>query len=441
MDRGYLKTKISIKMKRTGFLFLFIFITASLCAQITITGAIINSLTNTPVADANIIVKGTLQGTSSDNLGNFELRVRALPVMIIISEIRHHTTEFIVTNQISQIRLAPKIQMLKEVNIQENRIQNIHPDPRLHAYDFEFYEDFILVLAFEKTRKKSELLILEDNGDLILTHELSIIPEGFYKDFMGNVHLLTADSAYQIYYDYQKIQLLYSLSKWDFMATMHQCRAEFNDRILTNNMRYRGLESLYFAISENENKLFYSIADSAKRSYLEREFDLKYFLQLRKQGVEEFMVSVKTLRENLDIYRQTIGMDWMDSQILSPVFAPLYKISDTVFIFDYTNSEVIKFDKDLKVVQKIPINFHNGKKWTKQIIVDDTWQDVYTCYTRDGITHVTQLNKATFKPEKVSEVNGLIYIDKIKIRNDHAYFLHKDQFRNYHRMIYKMTLY
>jgi hypothetical protein len=257
---------------------------------------------------------------------------------------------------------------------------------------------------------------------------------------MGNVHLLTADSAYQIYYDYQKIQLLYSLSKWDFMATMHQCRAEFNNQILINKMQYRGLESLYFAVGENENRLFYSIADSAKRSYLEREYDLKYFLQLRNQGIEEFMVSVKTLRENLDLYRQTIGVDWMDRQILAPVFAPLYKISDTIYIFDYTNSEVVKFDDDLNVTEKIPISFHNGKKWTKQIIVDDTWQDVYTCYVRDGITHLTQLNKNKFKPEKVSEVNGLIYIDKIKIRDGHAYFLHKDQFRSYKRMIYKMVL-
>jgi len=427
-------------MKNLGCLFFFVIINLTLPAQITITGTIIDSLSHNPVIDANIIVKGTLQGTSSDNKGKFELRVKSLPVMIIISEIRHHTTEFIVTSPTSQIRLAPKVQMLKEVNIQENRIQNIHPDPRLHAWDFEFYEDFILLLAFEKTRKKSELILLEDNGDLILTQKLSIIPEGFYRDFMGNVHLLTADSTYQIYYDYQKIQLLYSLSKWDFMATMHQCRADFNDHILINKMQYRGLESLYFAVGENENRLFYSIADSAKRSYLEREYDLKYFLQLRNQGIEEFMVSVKTLRENLDLYRQTIGVDWMDRQILAPVFAPLYKISDTIYIFDYTNSEVIKFDKDLAVAQKIPINFHNDKKWTKQIIVDDTWQDVYTCYIRDGITHITQLNNNIFKPEKVSEVNGLIYIDKIKIRNGHAYFLHKDQFRSYNRMIYKMVL-
>lgn len=427
-------------MKHAGILIFSFLISLGSVAQITISGIITDSLSGKPIADANVVVKGTLQGTASDENGKFELRVRSLPVKIIISEIRHHTTEFIVTSAASYIRLAPKVQMLKEVSIHENRIQNIHPEPVLHAFDFEFYEDYILILAFKKSKKMSELLLIDENGKLILKKKLSVIPEGFYRDFMGNVHLLTADSAYQIYYDFQKIHLLYSLSKWDFMATMQQCKAEYNDLILINKMQFRGLESLYFAISETENKMFFSISDSAKRSYLERTFDIRYFINLRNQGVEEFMVSVKTLRRNLDLYRQMVGYDWLDSQILSPVNAPLYRVADTIYIFDYSHSEILQFDSTLALSRKIPIDFHKHPRWLKHILIDDTWNDIYTGYLKDGITHITKLNVKSFTPLESTEINGMIYIDKLRIRDGKAYFLYKNQFRNYNRMIYKMVL-
>ena len=408
--------------------------------QIQITGIVADSLSGKPIGDVNILVKGTLIGSATDSTGAFSLKVSSLPVQLIVSEIRHHTSEFQVTEKDIVLRLAPKVQMLEAVSIQEERIQNIHPDKKLYAYDFEFYEDFILVLAFEKTKKKSQLLVLEDDGKVILSTKLSVSPEGLFRDFLGNVHLLTVDSAFQIYYDYENIHLLYSMQKWEFMSTMHQCKAEYNNCILVNRGQYRGLETLYFAIGEGKRRLFYSVADSTKQSYLEREYDIKYFIDLRNLGVEEYMVSVKTLRENLDYYRQFVGTDWMDSKILAPVYAPLYKIDDTVHIFDFTHSEVIRFDQQLNVKQKIPINFHLDRRWTKQLVIDETWQDIYTCYNRGGITQITKLDKSDFKPIKVSEVSGLIYIDKLKIRNGHAYFLHKDNFRNYNRMIYRMVL-
>jgi hypothetical protein len=257
---------------------------------------------------------------------------------------------------------------------------------------------------------------------------------------MGNLHLLTADSAFQVYYDYEKVHLLYSLSKWEFLATMHQCRAKHKGGIIISQSGYRGLELAYTLVDEDERRTFYEIADSAKRSYLEREYDLKYFLDLRNRGAEQYLVSVKTLRENLDFYRQTVATDWMDSKILEPVFAPLYKIDDTVHIFDYTHNEVVKFDHDLNIFNTAQIDFHQDKRWAKQIIIDETWQDLYTTMVIDGITHIHKLDKQTFIPLETFIVEGHIHIGKIRIRNGHAYFLHKNHFRNTHRMIYRMRL-
>lgn len=439
---GYISVRIlnSDQMARIFTTILLLIMAATATAQTTIRGKVVDEDSGIPIENANIVVKGTIFGAASDVNGNFTLRVQQLPVVLVVSEIRYQTKTFYVTNTDFQIRLESKVQMLEAVTIQKERIQNIHPARKYYAYDFEFYEDFIFVLAFTKSRKHSTLFILEDDGNIVKEEKLKIVPELFYPDFMGNLHLLTADSAFQVYYDYEKIHLLYSLSKWEFLSTMHQCRAEHNDGIIISQSGFRGLEQAYTLVDETGRKTFYEIADSAKRSYLEREYDLKYFLNLRNRGVEQYLVSVKTLRENLDFYRQTVATDWIDSRILAPVFAPLYKIDDTVHIFDYTHNEVIKFDDDLDIFSKTPIDFHQDKHWTKQFIIDETWQDLYTITVKDGITHIHKLDKQTFTPLETIKVDGHIHIGKIRIRNGHAYFLHKNHFRNTHRMIYRMGL-
>jgi len=429
-------------MKKVRWILIFVglVVWVSVEGQVKIFGIVTDSLSGKPVPDVNIVVKGTTEGTSTDRDGQFSLTVRKLPVTLVATEIRHHTIEFFVERPQANIRLSPKIQMLGEVTIQGEKIQCIHPDEGVYAYDFEFYDEYILVLTFKKTKKESILYLLDDAGNTVKKEFLKHEPEGFYRDQLGFVHLLTADSAYQIYYDYNEIHLLYPTKKLSFLAMMYPIKARFHDKLILNIPSYRGLNSHFFTIGDKKKVQFYVISDSTKKSYLSREYDLEYFLQLRKMEVEGFQVSVKTLKENLDFYRQYVGVDWLDSKILEPVYAALYKIRDTLLIFDFIHSEAITFDDSLEVANKTLFSFHKERKWEKGLIVDETWQDIYTCYLKEGITQIARLDRKTFKPANTTEVDGMIFIDKLKIRNGHAYFLYKDYCRNTKRMIYKMVL-
>jgi len=409
-------------------------------AQITITGIVTDSISNKPIPDVNLMIKGSTIGTTTNQDGKFSLTVKTFPVTIVVSEIRHHSAELLVKKQSVTIRLSPKIQSLRPVTVQAKRIKSIHPDQGVYAYDFEFYDDYILVLAFRKSKKESQLFVLGDDGEVILSKHLSVTPEGFYRDRLGYVYLITADSAYQLFYDCKEMSLLYPTARNSFLSMMYPIKARYHGNLIMNTSSYRGLNSNYFVIGQNSRRQFYSISDSTKQSYLTREYDLRYFLKLRKAEVEEFQVSVKTLRENLDFYRQYIPLDWMDRQILAPVDAPLFKINDTIYIFDFTHSEVVRFDDQLNTAAKIPISFHKEKKWQKELIIDETWQDVYTCYLKDGITQITRLDPSTFKPKDSFRIDDMIFINKLKIRNGFAYFLYKDYCRDTKRMIYKMML-
>lgn len=409
-------------------------------SQTRITGTVTDRFTGKPISDVNLVLKGTVEGASSDAEGKFSLTVSRLPATLVASEIRYYTEEFTIDRPQFNIRLAPKIQTLAEVTIQAERIQCIHPDEGIYAYDFEFYDDLILILTFKKTKKESVLYLCDDAGNTIARKPLQKFPESLYRDRLGYVHLLTVDSAYQIYYDYQSLHLLYPTEKVTFLAMIYPVMARYRDQLILNTPGYRGLISQYYAVGNKMNREFYRISDSTKLSYLRVKYDLGYFVRMRNLGGDGPLVSLQTIRENLDFFRQSVGLDWLDGKILAPVFAPIHKIHDTLVLFDFTHSEVVLFNERLEVDHKTPITFHQMKKWKKELIIDETWEDIYTCYQQDGITRISRLDRNTFKPVSSTEVEDMIFIDKLKIRNGHAYFLFKDYCSNSKRMIYKMML-
>ena len=84
-------------MKQVYFLRLLVFAIAflplSVFAQGTVSGTITEASTNNPLPGANIVIKGTSTGTTSDFDGNFSLNVDSFPVVLVISSVGYETQE------------------------------------------------------------------------------------------------------------------------------------------------------------------------------------------------------------------------------------------------------------------------------------------------------------------------------------------------------------
>ena len=109
-------------MKNTiKFLFFAVTImfSASLLAQSTVTGTVLDPETNTPLPGVNIIEKGTSNGASTDFDGNFSLNTNTSEAVIAISYVGYLTQEFTITKDtnLGEIVLAPSEFGLEEVTI------------------------------------------------------------------------------------------------------------------------------------------------------------------------------------------------------------------------------------------------------------------------------------------------------------------------------------
>jgi iron complex outermembrane receptor protein len=102
-------------------LLILIFIPSVIIAQGTISGTVTEAETNQPLPGANVIIKGTSTGTTSDFDGNYQLDVDDFPVTIVISSVGFTTQEIEVSGpQTINIALEEGM-LLDEIVIVGNR--------------------------------------------------------------------------------------------------------------------------------------------------------------------------------------------------------------------------------------------------------------------------------------------------------------------------------
>jgi hypothetical protein len=123
-------------MRSLFFSILFFFVSSSLWAQYTIRGKVADAETGDPIAFANVILKGTTTGITTDFEGNYEISTRALSDSLVVSYLGYIAQSKALSDQLEQI-----------INFQ------LRPsDFELEAFVFEAGEN----PAFEIIRRASE---------------------------------------------------------------------------------------------------------------------------------------------------------------------------------------------------------------------------------------------------------------------------------------------
>lgn len=91
----------------------------------TLKGSVKNATTNETVSSVSVIIKGTEEGTYSDDKGNFSLTTRRkLPLTLILSSIGYESVEVEVSNavQVLQVSLKPTSSLGQEVVVSATRM-------------------------------------------------------------------------------------------------------------------------------------------------------------------------------------------------------------------------------------------------------------------------------------------------------------------------------
>ncbi len=421
--------------KLYSIIFLFIFFISNIYSQsgsIRVYGKITDSNTDSIIKNVNIRIKGTNIGSVSLKNGHYSINVSEVPATIIFSHVAYEKYYLKINSKISQkqnIQLKPLIVELDEFLVSGEIVKNILKTKPLHISDYEFYENNILLLAY-KDRKlsKAKILLVDNFGDTI-AGLLVRKPEKFFKDCFDNIHLICKDTVWQIYFDSEKLQLLYPVNPKKFDLTMKNCVEESGDNVYFMDYAYHNqiLKYYYYNRKTEEAKTLRVIGDEKAIAMVD-DFD-GYIQSLINSGVNNIGARIR----------------FDEMCMIDPIFVPLRKIGDTICIFNYVNSIMEFYYQDDELVNETPVDFHNNKHWVEDIFIDEVSNKVYTLFKRNGISYLHEINLKDGSLGKAIKIPDFPFVSKIQINNGNIYFLYTEKSNIYqkyngYRKIYKMQI-
>ncbi|MFA6127260.1 MAG: carboxypeptidase-like regulatory domain-containing protein [Bacteroidales bacterium] len=399
-----------------------------------IKGKVYDSKTKAPVANANVYVNESFSGTSTNSHGQYQLKVPSTPAIIVFSCVgytRRYVT--LMTPQTSDldISLDPSRNEIPEVVITAKRTPvSISDEQDLYVTDYDFYDNHILLLGHPGKRSVETLLVLMDRmGKRILKKEITK-GKNLYRDPFNNLHLLTADTAYQIYYDGKDIKLLYPNDKETFMSAFPEFLELYRNKIILRQYDFDDQALMYY---------FYNVGDSTIQRFW-------------AEATPEVFRKVDALRSSIRITPDGKGSSSFDlfnsderfikMAFYSPVFCPLEVIRDTIYIFNFTTGLIETFGpRGFHIDSPTSMTFHQADGWQRRLYKDRVTGKIYTEYMQHGISELREINiKTGHLTPQVIKIPQFAFISKLMVHDGFLYFLYEEKlFPNFMRL-YRMAL-
>lgn len=374
-------------------------------------GTVVDQVTGRPVSGANIIIRNSTEGTTTDNKGEFSIYIDTIPVYMVISHLGYYTRTVLLDGGYFKMMLYldPSVTELEEVEIKATQNEPFFKDNTYAVKDYEIDSGMVYMIIFRINLSKFELICKRTDGDTVArSRQFHFTPTGLFRDCLGFIHVLSADSAYQVFREGDLLHLVFPDKKKKFDEVMLNCRASTDDLLFYRNVTNKGLSAEYFAVNKK----------NFQRTALTKVSDEKKLKMLRKNPDD-----ARNLNSGIpDDWEQFKEWNFAQKILYKPVKTELYKIGKFICIFDIPESQIEFFDTAGNFSYKLQMKAEKSGegRWTGEIIIDESDSTVYTTWIRNGTCSLfrVDLNSGDLKkqialiypfPEKVRVYNRFVY--------------------------------
>ena len=403
--------------------------------NLVIHGEIRNQVTGIPIEGVNIRLQNTLTGTSTNAEGSFELITNRLPAILVITHIAYFGEQIIVTQFKADsllIMLNPKTVTLDEAEITASNYQ-VFNEINQEIIDYDFLDTNLIILTYNFNKNQYELILSDENFDTISITDVSYLkkPQQLFKDCMGNCHLLTNDSAYQLYSSNQSIYLTYPVHLKKFMELLGDCLFETDTHLAFEGNTDKAPKLEYAAINVN---------DLPTRRSKNEQWKHLFYLVNKKTHEKVLLDQVDEWEKNRDAFEQAIfrfdpnnphamffGEILRSEEMMfyKPSFQTVKLLNDTIYYFNHLKSQIDIYSLDLLLLKSVRVEYHNKENWIPIILTDNLKNKVYTILTTGAMYSLDEINLLDGSVEEVSIIKKL-FPQKIKVNNGRLYFLYND---------------
>jgi hypothetical protein len=394
-------------------------------------GKIIESQTQRGIPGANITFERSTKGTVSGKDGEFSFYMDTLPQMMIISHIGFETKRVLLdkTSWSLTIYLQPHTELLPEVTVTaKTQYEPFFKEPFYNVLDYETDTSLLYLLITDLRNSRTTILCRDLNSETIARSGELAHAKRLFRDCLGNIHLFTADSAYQLYLDGDEIKLLYPVELKKFREVMMNCVLSTDEALFIKTPGENNQTVSYTRVNRKgkQRVTLSTIEDSLKTRMLRRNPRDNSLLGQSVQpiGREDF-----------------VDWSYVHKILYRPVSTALYKFGDFICIFNTTDATIEYYDKEGAYAYKLKLMVKNVSDgtWTKEIYNDPSTSKVYTTFNADGYIHLYRIDMNTGELRNVFTLEHL-FPEKIKFLKGYLLYLYHPAGSGKNRDLYRQRL-
>ena len=401
----------------------------------TITGHVIDSLSQKPISNINIVSIEDNIGVVTNNNGFFEMVVSSSPITLEFSFVGYYNKQTFILNVSDTnflVRLSPKTYTLNEVTIlSDNNTYNSQIN-NFTLLDYDFIGDSILIL--QKRRSLGgipSLILLDKNYDTLLFNK--DIPRGsnkIFKDCLNSYHLITKDSAYQIVINHDNI-LFYEPHDIDwFYETLENCLFKKGENIFFEFSIYQGYGHEIIFVDETNKKKYLFLKYVDEKSLYSLRDDISTI------SSTYFLHSVVNASTNDSLTVSHINNYNRDSRFINDIADQAIEnticlFNDTIFYFNYYESKIQSFSNVHIPPNEVKIDCKNTFGWGPNLQVDQIEGKIYSIIKSKLFYKVYLVNTKLGKLDYITKVS-IFRCENLKINNGFIYYLSSPNSSKYH---------
>jgi len=424
-------------MNARNFISIFLLLSTIVCfsqkESVFINGKVFDRETKQALKNISVRINNSTLATETDNKGIFEFFIpKVKHISLIFSSVgyKKEIRELDIESDDDTIKLSVSLKkeeyLLKEFSISAKpKPDTVFGSQRFSILDFDFYEDKYFLLTEDKKTNVHSIKLADETQTVL--HSLTIPEDAgkvkeLYRDFMGYTNIMAEKKIYRLLVRNDKL-VLASLPVEDYNALVKPVIDTINSQLLFSNFSkdYPLFNYFSYNYSDSTKKEIHTIEDEElMHAYRFEYYSLKPKDKLLARNVaQEYGVDKHIAAAMISGFTQ--------SMYYTPLFAPLYIVSDTICVFDHYKNSLFHYDKNGNKLDSVNITYHhpkNWKEWKNKMVKDLTEDKIYAVYDNSGHRYLKNINSKTGKDEgKYSIIH--YSADKIRIRDGYIYYVYR----------------
>ena len=433
-------------------------------ANITVFGRVTDAAGN-PITGVYVKDTNSAAISVSDIRGIYRLSIKPKPTIISFNYIGFKTVrktisaaaiKKAVSNEIvMDVQMEQQTFRLPGVDISGKPFEWVYQNPNAWVVDFDFVSDTtILLLMIEKHRHF--LRLIDDKNKVLTDFNVHVKDANFFKDCFGNIHILTKDSAYQVYiYDSLGIYIYPAVSRQLFISKLYPCVYADDESLLLK--RYGAFQQSLFLVKVNKNnKQRWLLYSEVNEKNLAIDEDLaSEIIQYEKDKPEidtHYLDEQKNSQRVGDLdYDPREGFvptnDISDEKIAGlqyslylysrPVQMDVFDLNDSIYVIDHFNCKLKVFKSDTVEQRSLDIDKNKFDLLHSGFYSDYRRRHIYIMSVSDGIAYLQELNPTDMSIKKEFKISEHIFPQKVKIRGNYVYYLYGGVINDGEKYLYR----